>query len=278
MRFAPPPSHVSRRSGIGSRPAYSLVELLVVMSIVVLLTGMLLPTLASVRDAANRVISKSNQRNIGQGISLYADAFNGNLPPSEAVRGPELEVGELMRAWSPDLLDNGSDFSIQRKHAAWLAQGFDGLGHLVKYDFISDPEVFYSPGHSGAHGKSRYETDWRGLANAMTVRQGHQDVTPAATVYTNYHYAGNVYWNPDSDGGRPRERLFSDPSNTVLVSDGLRRGSDLNFEGGINVLRMDLSVEWIEDWKLAKMLPQDGSEAIDSGTHAQLVWNIFTSE
>ena len=126
------PSQVSRRG-------YSLIELLVVMSVVVILTGLLLPTLASVRDAANRVISKSNQRNIGQAISLYADSQKGELPESEALNDAEnLDLGELMRAWTPSQL---SDFNPNRKHARWLSGGFDGIGRLVQYQFIDEPSV-----------------------------------------------------------------------------------------------------------------------------------------
>ena len=96
------------------RRGYSLLELLVVMSVVILLTGLLLPTLASVRDAANRVISKSNQRNIGQAISLFADSQKGDLPESAALRKAPLDLGDLMRAWTPEQLEV---FDPYRKHA-----------------------------------------------------------------------------------------------------------------------------------------------------------------
>ena len=265
---------IKARPGNGFRCGYSLIELLVVMGIVTILTGLLLPTLASVRDAANRVISKSNQRNIGQAVAVFADINRGELPVSKAVLETPLKAGELMRAWTPELLD-GNQFDPQRKRAQWLANGFDGLGNLFKYELLSDPQVLYSPGHTGAHSWDEYQEDWRGLRNIFTYRVGNEDLNPDRAMYTNYHYAGHVYWDPNDHDGKMRSRRFTDPGNSVLLADGMRRSSDLNFEGGVNVLRMDLSVEWLEDWQLAQYLPHDDQDAIDSGSQAQLIWNIF---
>ena len=261
------PSQVSRRG-------YSLIELLVVMSVVVILTGLLLPTLASVRDAANRVISKSNQRNIGQAISLYADSQKGELPESEALNDAEnLDLGELMRAWTPSQL---SDFNPNRKHARWLSGGFDGIGRLVQYQFIDEPSVFYSPGHTGAHRWDEYRDNWNDLDQVMTSRIGNEDINPRRTIYTNYHYAGHKYWDPDQDPEKWRPRSFVDGHNSILLADGMRRSSDLNFNGCVNVLHMDLSVEWLEDWKLANVLPADGQDTIGTGGEvAQILWDIF---
>ncbi|MBG84394.1 MAG: hypothetical protein CMJ40_07610 [Phycisphaerae bacterium] len=259
-----------------SNRGYSLIELLVVMSVVVILTGLLLPTLASVRDAANRVISKSNQRNIGQAISLYADSQKGTLPESEALNQDDLEnldLGELMRAWTPAQL---SEFSPNRKHARWLSSGFDGIGRLFQYQFLDEPSVFYSPGHTGAHRWDEYKEDWSGLDQVMTMRVGNEDINPQRTIYTNYHYAGHKYWNPEQDPEKWRSRSFSDGHNSILLADGMRRSSDLNFSGGVNVLHMDLSVEWLEDWKLTNVLPADGQDTIGTGGEvAQILWDIF---
>jgi prepilin-type N-terminal cleavage/methylation domain-containing protein len=257
------------------RRGYSLIELLVVMSIVVLLTGVLLPTLSSVRDAANRVISKSNQRNIGAAISMFADGHGQDLPESDALSDPLIKAGDLMRVWSPESL---SHFSPNRKYANWLVGGFDGLGRLFQYSYLSEAEVFYSPGHTGAHPYTEYEQNWRDLQQVMTARIGNEDINPGRTIYSNYHYAGHQYWDPEKPINTRRERRFSDPGNSVLLADGMRRSSDLNFDGGLNVLRMDLSVEWHEDWKLAGRLPMDGQDAIDSGSQASLIWSIFQPE
>ncbi|MEE2908318.1 MAG: type II secretion system protein [Planctomycetota bacterium] len=255
------------------RRGYSLIELLVVMSVVTLLTGLLLPTLASIHDAANRVISKSNQRNIGQAIALFADSQQGHLPESAALEVAPLDLGELMRTWTPDQLEI---FDPNRKHARWLSRGFDGLGRLFQQQYLKEPSVLYSPGHDGAHSWDEYEKNWRDLNQVMTARVGNEDINPGRPIYSNYHYAGHKYWDPDIDSSQWRDRLFSDGYASILLADGMRRSSDLNFEGGINVLHMDLSVEWLEDWQLSNVLPPDGENTIGSGGHViRAMWKIF---
>ena len=154
------------------RRGYSLLELLVVMSVVVLLTGLLLPTLASVRDAANRVISKSNQRNIGQAISLFADSQKGDLPESAALRNAPLDLGELMRAWTPDQLE--SIRSVSKARSLAQQRALMVLDIFFSISILQEPSVLYSPGHMGAHGWDEYEQNWFDLNQVMTMRVGNR--------------------------------------------------------------------------------------------------------
>jgi len=65
-----------RRQGL----AFTLVELLVVISIVALLVAMLLPAVTSAREQARRTICKSNLRQIGIGCKAYVTDNNGRYP------------------------------------------------------------------------------------------------------------------------------------------------------------------------------------------------------
>src|SRR5256885_972147 len=60
--------------------AFTLVELLVVISIIAVLVALLLPALARARDQASIVTCSSNVRQIMVGMHLYADANKGLLP------------------------------------------------------------------------------------------------------------------------------------------------------------------------------------------------------
>ena len=76
-----------------SRRAFSLVELLVVITIIGLLIGMLLPTISMVQEALTRLHCKTNLKKVHGILMAYAGRFEGRLPPFgttsivEAVEG-----------------------------------------------------------------------------------------------------------------------------------------------------------------------------------------------
>jgi type II secretory pathway pseudopilin PulG len=105
------------------KAAFTIVELLTVMSIIVILIGLLVPALNKVKDFAREVRQRAQFHSIDAAIELFNTQFDG-LPPSNAV-GPdnnpycgamklaEAMVGQDLMGFHPESVfnSNGKDLS-----------------------------------------------------------------------------------------------------------------------------------------------------------------------
>lgn len=69
-----------------TRPGFSLVELLVVISVIMILVGLSLPAIRASRQSAGAAVSLSNLRGIGVVFELYTQAYSGVYP----YHGPDV--------------------------------------------------------------------------------------------------------------------------------------------------------------------------------------------
>jgi len=115
----------------GRRGGFSLIEVLVVISIISILMGILLPVLGRARRQARNIIGMSNQREIVLAVNNYAADNDGRYPESVAT------VGQGSR-WSwqePTALTGFKKRSPNLKRSV--------SGYL--YGYINDASVMFCP-------------------------------------------------------------------------------------------------------------------------------------
>lgn len=134
------------------RPGYTLVELLVVISIIVLLMSLLLPALSRAKMAAQSAVCESNLRQIELAVTEYANAFHGGLPSSffgpyawqDAAFAFLYDKGTLQprNSLSPAL-------ESQFQQAFWCPSRAVQMSNPWGLNYAANPVVFPVPGPPG---------------------------------------------------------------------------------------------------------------------------------
>ncbi len=120
--------------GYESTPrAFSIIELLVVIGIIAVLLGLILPALSQSRRAARALQCKSNLRQLGHALQMYANVYNGWFYPV----GYEPVTGQFM----PDAFGTRVP-----PHERWPMTVFKlGMPNPMPYDPAAYDESIYDP-------------------------------------------------------------------------------------------------------------------------------------
>ena len=243
---------------------FTLIELLVVISVILLLMGLLLPTLSNVQRTARRATCRNNQSQIGPALNNYALSFERYLPPVE------------------DGSSRGYAFDVWKKSPGWV-----GLGHLVNHGGLSegDGKIFYCPsldtrrwhdtmpGYWPAlfgHGMYDYRYDAGPWYGWKRVREGTRTIM-------GYQYRMSGFNEHPSHGGWGRSMSIQDDAERAVVADQLdwRFGPDFCHRNGLNVVFLDGHVVWYHD--NARYIETAGYPwSTDAGTaQYEVFWRLF---
>jgi len=111
------------------RRGFTLVELLVVIAIIALLVGILMPTLARVKQLAQQMVCGTNLSNIGKAMMLYANDYDDEYPLAGGGMAIWDSDGQI-DDWCPPSMDIQDAFGRPLAATATITSNFY---LLVKY-------------------------------------------------------------------------------------------------------------------------------------------------
>ncbi len=190
------------KTGIKGDRGFSLLEVLVVVGIIAMLLGILFPAVQKAKRHANRLLTRSNQRQIVQAVTVYTVGNNGRFPDSIATIG----VGWHWN-WSEPTLITGHAARSPRLHRSMSA-------YLGAY--INDFSIMACP---NAPRKYKYLQEAWDAQDAWDNPETAPVKDPLTGNYSFYwNYTGylegrtRLFKGPSTSAGTPRE-------SKLLVSD-----------------------------------------------------------
>lgn len=143
---------------------FTLMELLVVISIIALLLSILMPSLAKVKQQAKTVVCKANIRQLGLAFTFYADANKDSFPP-----GFQKLDADRDGCWNFILEPYYEEKALLFCPAATKTAEEGGTNPFVAWQFYNNTNGDI---HEGSYGSNKYVNncppDWLWQSGALT--------------------------------------------------------------------------------------------------------------
>jgi prepilin-type N-terminal cleavage/methylation domain-containing protein len=198
------------------RQAFTLIELLVVIAIIAILAALLLPALARAKQWSIRTKCASNLRQIGLGMTMYADDCKGFYPESGgAILWDQTDPGTHEQSWMEQIvpytkstnifrcpLDMQSPFSyFNGARAAYIVLSNFGSIDTRQIRFPSaqvlSGDTLWTTGNPSDADKDDYSQNCVGGATNGTPDEGWQVHTGGQNLlFTDAHVKWYKAYNP----------------------------------------------------------------------------------
>ncbi len=208
--------HVARyRVRPTDRPAFTVIELIVVMSIIILLIAMLLPALRNAREVAREAICASNMKQVVNANLSYANDNDGSIPANRYMPWP------------------GQNYHVTWRWMVW------------KHGYIDKSDAWNCPSPQSTEPRAE---DYGIHGSIDCVDDPANPSGPPGDLPTNYAFNGRMFWrygpngspdNPNEVMTRKKEAKVSQiksPSNTFMILETTRGYPDLG----------EWTVSWID--------------------------------